>query len=220
MLKAYKNLSFKSSSVDARGRLTGDDIQGIIDAAAGVAGCGLVADNLDIALADGLSSRVFDVMVAVRNSELPNVDESRGRSALAGFLYGHVASDVDMEALTGAKPPLKLMRMFPVVSRGLMNAGCVVIIDGMVNCSRYNDAVMLAFLLRKYQEGEHGGDATVYCYPGTVIDGKTGGEMIKFGFKPFAVSDYSAFDSPLDDPSGRTALMVAFNVHDMREKAA
>lgn len=216
MLRAYRNLSFKASSVDARGRLTGDDIHRVLMRLEDSGVHGVSVDNLDIALSDGLSSRVFDVMIPIRNGELPSPDDSISDSVLVGFMYGHVASSVDMVALSHAKPPLKLMRMFPVVERGLRAAKRVVIIDGMVNCSRYNDAVMLAFLLRKYQESPNAGDATVYCYPGTVIDGKSGGEMIKFGFKPFAACDYDRMDPPAPR-NGKTALMVAFKVRDTRE---
>lgn len=225
MLKAYCNLNFRASSLDATGRLTRGDVDRILGSLADRTGYEAVkASNFDLALNGEGSDRIYDVLIPVREYELPNYRKSpdeRKRDPTAdrlrGILFGHVATIDDYKAVMKSRPPRKLAATFPMMARAIASHRNLIIIDGFSNMSGYKDSIMLAFLLRKLQASQFGNSMALVCATGTRIDGQIGNELIKFGYRPLSLSTFDEFYAP-GGMTGQCSLMVTMRTRDSRER--
>lgn len=224
MLKAYKNLNFKQSSLDATGRLTREDIDRILDSFSSKTNYeSISASNFDLAMNGTGYGRVFDLIIPIREYELTSYNKTRDErkndpfsEVLRGFIFGHMATSEDYKAIFSSKPPKKLATTFPMMIRTIRSAPELLIIDGFCNMSQYTDSVMLAFLLRKLQMTGFGSMMSVICVPGSRIDGHLGSQLIKFGYRPLSLCSFDDMDSPAS-LTGTCSLMVAMRTRDSRE---
>jgi hypothetical protein len=217
MLKAYRNLDLRQSGVDSVGRLTHGDLQSVMRILAQDQGFqDIHENNLDMALAREHGTNYYQVIITLRNKEIPSPDPALPDHAIVGVMIGHIGTDDDKNALSVFSALRPAAALFPKVIRKLRSLRSFIVIDSIANSSRYSYASMTAFLLRKFQESKYGSMFTFLCYHGETVDMRVGNQLVKFGYHLFGIGDHGTLSSPSITSTSCVALF-AIRTHDSRE---
>jgi hypothetical protein len=219
LLKAYKNLDLRPNGVDALGRLTIPEDKSVLESFRSVYGADRIQiplKRLDLALANSAGIDPWQVMIVIREKELPVAERSTNADKIVGFMIGHITSISDRSILKQFIPIRQSLALKPRIDANIDASPSVIIIDAFFNVSSYPIATMTAFLLRKLQTSRFGHCMTFLFWPSTKIDVKLGTQLVKFGYRPYGILDFHNIpDRVFTD--GRCLAMWASRTMDSRE---
>lgn len=219
LLKAYKNLDLRPAATDALGRLTSDEerrIKSLLKTEYGDARVAFPLFKLDLALARSAKRRPCDMVIVLRNKELPVATRTDDPEAIAGALIGHLSTAADKAAFKSFYPLKQTVSLRKRMDRSIDVSTAVLSIDAFVNSSRYPASSMMAFLLRKLQASTFGAIPAMLCWGSTKIDRNLGNQMMKFGYRPYGIGDFENLRDPILR-TGRCLAMYAARTQDSRE---
>lgn len=198
-LKAYENLDLRPHEVDACGRLTSTEERKIIEdftSSYGVGRARLPYSTIDMALARSRGVRPHQMVIVLRQKELPLTERVKDQDAIVGTMIGHIADREDKTIIKAFKPLRQSYRIMPKINRAMDNRNTIMI-DMFLNVSKYSDATMLSFLMRKMQESKYGACMSILCWNSTKVAPSLSRQLAEFGYHPYGIGNYEDMKNPM-----------------------
>lgn len=217
-LKAYKNLDLRPHEVDAFGRLTSAEERGIISDFAysyGSEKIRLPYSTIDMAIARNRGVKPHQLMIVVRQKELPLTDRIKDPDAIVGVLLGHMADDEDKKILKAFKSLKQSYRLRPKID-SVMDDRPVIMIDMFLNTSQLGTPNMIALLMRKLQESRYGKCMSILCWYTTSVTPRLSAQLAQFGYQPYGIGNFDDMKNPLI-MTGKCLAWWSMETFDIRE---